>query len=136
MVADRAVDEGDDEDMAPHRRNRLTCACFDVGGRRLMTGSSDGNVRLWNFANGVMLKEMTTPQVDDVTSLVHAVNESGDSKRVVSTGWNGLVTVWEDLGGIASRSTTPGRSPAVTSTDTSSCGTWTTAASDTSSSRR
>ena len=103
MVADRAVDEGDDEDMAPHRRNRLTCACFDVGGRRLMTGSSDGNVRLWNFANGVMLKEMTTPQVDDVTSLVHAVNESGDSKRVVSTGWNGLVTVWEDLGGIASK---------------------------------
>ena len=65
-----------------------------------MTGSSDGNVRLWNFANGVMLKEMTTPTIDDVTGLVHAVNESGDSKRVVSSGWNGLVTVWEDLGGI------------------------------------
>ena len=103
MVADRAVDEGDDEDMAPHRRNRLTCACFDHAQRRLMTGSSDGNVRLWNFANGVMLKEMTTPTIDDVTGLVHAVNESGDSKRVVSSGWNGLVTVWEDLGGISSK---------------------------------
>ena len=79
--------------MAPHRRNRLTCACFDHAQRRLMTGSSDGNVRLWNFANGVMLKEMTTPTMDDVTGLVHAVNESGDGKRVVSSGWNGLVTV-------------------------------------------
>ena len=100
MVADRAVDEGDDEDMAPHRRNRLTCACFDHAQRRLMTGSSDGNVRLWNFANGVMLKEMTTPTIDDVTGLVHAVNESGDSKRVVSSGWNGLVTVgriWRNI---------------------------------------
>ena len=42
MVADRAVDEGDDEDMAPHRRNRLTCACFDHAQRRLMTGRPTG----------------------------------------------------------------------------------------------
>ena len=34
----------------------MTAAAFDGGLRRLITGASDGTMRMWNFSNGQMLK--------------------------------------------------------------------------------
>ena len=35
-----------------HGDNKLTAAAFDGGGRRLITGGSDGTLNMWNFSNG------------------------------------------------------------------------------------
>ena len=30
----------------------MSCMCFDSSERRLLTGASDGAVKMWNFSNG------------------------------------------------------------------------------------
>ena len=82
-----------DANAAPH----LTCASFDNHGRRLVTGSSDGKCRVWNFANGHRVKSLHSPHADCVTAVAHIGGES--NRRFVGVGWNRLVTLWEDDGG-------------------------------------
>ena len=43
----------------------MTAAAFDGGLRRLITGASDGTMRMWNFSNGQMLKEFMNPTDDE-----------------------------------------------------------------------
>jgi len=43
-----------------HTPSRLTAMCVDSSGRRLLTGASDGMVRLWNYSSGQLLYEMST----------------------------------------------------------------------------
>ncbi len=41
------------------QKNELTSVCFDKSGRRLITGSRDGVMKMWNYNNGQILKNMT-----------------------------------------------------------------------------
>ena len=91
--ADDGVDGDGDANAAP----RLTCASFDTHGRRLVTGSSDGKCRVWNFANGHRVKSLNSPHADCVTAVAHLGGET--NRRFVGVGWNRLVTLWEDDGG-------------------------------------
>ena len=102
----------------------ITCMCFDAGGRRLITGSSAGEaLKVWNFSNGCLLQELSKDlpaELDESedTSDAHAhpcavipnnmAREStgviylqqsalgGDSKFVVSVGWDRQVYIWAD----------------------------------------
>ena len=42
-----------------HGDEKITTMSFDWSMRRLITGAHDGSVRMWNFSNGMMLKEQT-----------------------------------------------------------------------------
>ncbi|XP_031659513.1 WD repeat-containing protein 49-like [Oncorhynchus kisutch] len=46
----------------PERPVEVTAMAFDGPKRRLITGSKDGTLRLWNFNNGALLSEL--PLVD------------------------------------------------------------------------
>ena len=48
---------------SPERPAEVTAMAFDAPKRRLITGSKDGTVRLWNFNNGALL--LTLPMLDD-----------------------------------------------------------------------
>jgi len=41
-----------------HGKARLTCGCFDSSRRRLITGASDGSIKIWNFSNGESLSSL------------------------------------------------------------------------------
>jgi WD40 repeat protein len=77
-----------------HGAHKLTAAGFDGGGRRLITGGSDGTLRVWNFSNGNMLKELTASSREEVTAVVHT--GGSNQKRMVGVGWNHLVSFWDD----------------------------------------
>lgn len=51
-------------------------------GRRLITSSADGTVKIWNFSNGQQLKELVNaegkPKVDtEITSLISIYDKGG-----------------------------------------------------------
>lgn len=41
--------------LHPHGDSHVTSMCFDVGGRRLFTGSHNGSIKVWNFNTGACL---------------------------------------------------------------------------------
>jgi hypothetical protein len=45
-----------------HGSARLCCVALDAAGRRLLTGGSDGRVRLWNYSNGACVRQLHNPQ--------------------------------------------------------------------------
>ena len=53
----------------------LTSAVLDFRGRRLVTGATDGSVRLWNFNNGDLLKVLP-PLCVEVSCLATQVGET------------------------------------------------------------
>ena len=41
-----------------HGKAKVTCGCFDSSKRRLITGGSDGSIKIWNFSNGDFLSTL------------------------------------------------------------------------------
>ncbi|XP_034148330.1 WD repeat-containing protein on Y chromosome isoform X3 [Esox lucius] len=64
----------------------VTAMAFDGPKRRLITGSKDGALRLWNFNNGALLATLPAQDDSEVTG-IHYINQriyvSGWSKRVM-----------------------------------------------------
>ena len=85
-----------------HQGNaRLTSLRFDRSGRRLITGCSDGSVRLWNFSSGELLNVLSyapssglPPPRAEVTALLHI--EHGANPCYASAGWSGELWLWPD----------------------------------------
>uniref|UniRef100_A0A8C7JM02 WD repeat-containing protein on Y chromosome n=1 Tax=Oncorhynchus kisutch TaxID=8019 RepID=A0A8C7JM02_ONCKI len=75
----------------PERPVEVTAMAFDGPKRRLITGSKDGTLRLWNFNNGALLSELPLVDSNEVTGILY-INEriyvSGWSKRMEHRVWN------------------------------------------------
>ena len=69
----------------------MTAMAFDEAGRRLITGGNDGTVRVWNFSNGQLLKELRNEGSSEVSSIQFIVE--GQNKLIVAGGWNRKVVV-------------------------------------------
>jgi WD40 repeat protein len=54
-----------------HGKLELTAACFDKSGRRLITGSRDGIVKMWNYNNGQILKKMMKTNDLEVSDILY-----------------------------------------------------------------
>lgn len=67
----------------------IMCAAFDRSGRRVATGGTDGKVRLWNAADGALLKTL-----DGHTSIVRSVQFSADDHRLLTAAHDASVRVW------------------------------------------
>ena len=70
---------------------KMTAMAFDEAGRRLITGGNDGTVRVWNFSNGQLLKELRNEGSSEVSSIQFIVE--GQNKLIVAGGWNRKVVV-------------------------------------------
>ena len=102
---------------------KLTAGCFDRTQRRMVTAGTNGQVKIWNFSNGSVLKNLLGPQkpgtqvdpkadpltlaasrpVDkEVTSLVciYDPNDNGDQptkqSHFVAAGWDRRLRIWQD----------------------------------------
>lgn len=93
--------------------NKITAACFDKSCWRLITGTSEGEIRVWNFNNGKRLmtcvyeddedeeeKEVDEEEEDNLPSLkwmeitgLRYVNAS-KSENIVSVGWDKRIYIW------------------------------------------
>ena len=75
--------------------SKMTAMAFDEAGRRLITGGNDGTVRVWNFSNGQLLKELRNEGSSEVrvaqhgtharrrcTALTHRVDAPCDGRTV------------------------------------------------------
>ncbi|EEY60495.1 uncharacterized protein PITG_21164 [Phytophthora infestans T30-4] len=55
----------------PHDSNPVTSIAFDHAGRRLLTGSHDGEqLKMWNFSNGALVKQFHKKEPQVVSSLL------------------------------------------------------------------
>ena len=68
---------------------------LDHGMRRLITGSHSGLVRVWNFSNGQLLKEMAGLG-QEVTGLEFISSGGFQNKYIVAVGWDRKVMFWSD----------------------------------------
>ena len=96
------VDTGhrDERFTDAHPGSRLSALAFDVRERRLLTGASDGSVRMWNHNNGQLLKEMFHRQpAGEVTRVLHVADEERGARLIVATGWNRKVIAWPETEG-------------------------------------
>lgn len=82
-----------------HDGARLTSLAFDTSGRRLVTGSADGSVRLWNYSSSELLHILsyapangTPPPSSEVSALVHIHQSS--YKCYAAAGWGGEIWLW------------------------------------------
>ncbi|KAI8902061.1 WD40-repeat-containing domain protein [Globomyces pollinis-pini] len=78
----------------PHGSLELTALCFDLSGRRLITGSRDRTIKMWNFNNGQILRKMYKETNQETTDIAYI--EMGLNHYVIVVGWDRKVTIFLD----------------------------------------
>ncbi len=73
-----------------HSVMEITAMAFDPTGRRLITGSSDGSIKIWNFNNGACLSVLESSFTTEVTSI------SFMNERIVAGGWSRCLAIYRD----------------------------------------
>lgn len=68
----------------------ITALSFDSTGRRLITGSRNGKVKVWNFNNGACLRTLNTTDQVEVSSIVCP------KQYITTAGWNKKLTGYID----------------------------------------
>ena len=76
-----------------HDGHEITSMSFDPTKRRLITGSRNGSVKIWNFNNGACLQSTRTMDDSEVTGIVCL------RQRIVTVGWNHKILVYRDMRG-------------------------------------
>jgi WD40 repeat protein len=92
---------------------------FSADGNRLVSGSSDGSIRIWNAATGLLVKVLTGHN-----SSVHSVSTSSDGTRIVSGSLDKTVRIWDAETGQQVGEPLRGHDNAVNSVTVSADGMW------------
>lgn len=77
-----------------HEGAVVTALAFDPSGRTLATGTPDGDVRLWDAAEGV-----PTAILDGHSGTVTSVAFAPDGRTLATSGWDHTIKVWDRLSG-------------------------------------
>ena len=85
-----------------HGNDEITCMSLDSSGRRLMTGSRYGDVRVWNYHTGECLKTLHHPQRTEVTGVIGI----SEKNLFITVGWNKRVTLFADKEDVSVRTQT------------------------------
>lgn len=78
----------------PHGDLEVTAMCFDHSGRRLITGSRDGWIKLWNFNNGQILRHLKKESSLETTEVMFLSIAS--HKYIAAVGWDRKITLFYD----------------------------------------
>jgi WD40 repeat protein len=71
-------------------KDEVTCVAFAHDRRRLITGSLDGSLRIWDLANGKVITVL-----DDTLGPVHCLALSRDGTRLASGDSNSAIRLWQ-----------------------------------------
>eukprot|EP00794_Sanderia_malayensis_P007565 gene7565-8403_t len=71
----------------------VTAISFDQTKRRLITGTRDGTVKVWNFNNGACLRKLHAADNCEITGIVCP------KQKIVFVGWNQKVLICRDASG-------------------------------------
>ena len=82
------VDTGEATILSGHL-DSVSVLAFDREGQRLASGAEDRCIRLWNVANGELIKELRHHQ-DEITSVIFAP----DGKSLLSSDRAGHTLIW------------------------------------------
>ena len=75
-----------------HGDHEITCMVVDRDGRRFITGTRYGEVKVWNSTTGECLKVLHHAHKTEVTGVVGVA----DKRQILTVGWNKQVTVFPD----------------------------------------
>ena len=75
-----------------HENVEITAMNFDNSGRRLITGSRNGDILLWNFNNGAVLKKLVKDDNLEVTDVLYI--EQGANNYIAACGWNRKIVIF------------------------------------------
>ena len=70
--------------------NRVTCLFLSADGRRVVSGSNDATLRIWDIETGECLNVLKGH-----TSRVHSLVQSADGRRVVSGSNDATLRIWD-----------------------------------------
>ncbi|KAH8263299.1 hypothetical protein KR044_006922, partial [Drosophila immigrans] len=71
----------------------ITAACFDPLEQFLLTGARDGSLKIWNYNNAVVVRNMSIQPDQEVTAVIWVVD------RILAMGWDRQVTEFNDVVG-------------------------------------
>jgi WD40 repeat protein/serine/threonine protein kinase len=72
----------------------ITCTSFSPDGRRIVSSSADGTVKIWEPTSGRLLKTL-----DGQNGPITSAAFSPDGKRIVAGSWGNVATVWDASSG-------------------------------------
>jgi len=81
-------------ELTPGHLNGLTDLCFHPDGKQLFSSGRDTTVRVWNVADGKLVKELGRPRGGQFKDWIHAVSVSPDGKLVAGADMAGQVHIW------------------------------------------
>lgn len=71
-------------------RLEITAACFDPKHQLLLTGATDGSLKVWNFNNGFCVRNLNITPNCEVTAVFWVPD------RILAVGWNKFVMEFAD----------------------------------------
>src|SRR5262245_31059373 len=92
-------------ELAPGHQYGVTDLAFHPDGLHLASGGRDKVVKVWNTADGKLVKELGKPRGGQFKDWIHAVSFSADGRWLAAADMAGAVQVWT-FGGSDSRVTT------------------------------
>ena len=82
-------------ELTPGHLNGITDICFHPDGQHIASAGRDTVVRIWNIADGKLVKEIGTPRGGQFKDWIHAISFSPDGTRLAGADMAGLVHVWQ-----------------------------------------
>jgi WD40 repeat protein len=81
-------------ELAPGHQDGLTDLVFHPDGKHLASSGRDTTVRIWNSADGKLVKQLGKPRGGQFKDWIHAVSFSADGKWLAAGDMAGAVQVW------------------------------------------
>ena len=84
-----------DEGVLRGHTGRVSTVVFSPDGKRIVTGSDDKTIRIWDAATGRQIGEPLIGHTERITSVAF----SYDNKRIVSGAFDGTIRIWDVITG-------------------------------------
>ncbi len=78
-------------------KDAVTCVSYSLNGTRVVSGSNDSTIRIWDAESGVVVGEPLTGHDDSVCSVAH----SPDGHHIISGSMDCTIRIWDADTGVA-----------------------------------
>ena len=84
-----------ERELSPVHQYGITDLAFHPDGRHIATTGRDTVVRIWNVADGKLVKELGKPRGGQFKDWFHALSFSPDGTRIAAADMAGFVHIWQ-----------------------------------------